>query len=245
MGNLNNDNFLKCFVDDCFDKILKSEIFTFNEIGTDIQQNTKLFFQLNNIDKELVIESLKETSLYNNDFSHLLIEYLKEKNEIINLKNFKSFIKKKNSGYYRKKAIISFIIRFLLILGQLVILYLLKYPKKICIDKPFDKEDKTYWTFNDENYKIIIVKRDKEFYCRTIIFIIDFIFYFCEGFVLARLQRIKGHKCSIISLQILKFFAHAYITFYNIFYISYKNYCDNNVLEIILMIYDIIKSFVG
>ena len=92
-------------------------------------------------------------------------------------------------------------------IAQLLILYLLDYPKNICIDEPFEQNDKKFWIFEDKKYKIIIVKRDKDFYLRTIIFFIDFIFYICEGIVLAQLQRIKGNKCLIITIQISKYFS--------------------------------------
>ena len=44
-------------------------------------------------DKKLVLESLKETSAYNKDFSDLKVEYLSQSsNKIINLQYFKLFI---------------------------------------------------------------------------------------------------------------------------------------------------------
>ena len=130
-------------------------------------------------------------------------------------------------------------------LVQLLILYLLVYPKNICIDKPFEQNDEKFWTFMGKKYKVIIVKRYKDLYLRTFIFIIDCIFYIREGIVLLNLQRIKANKCLIIIIQILKYFAIAIITFKNLYSISEKNYCENNVLEIFSIIYDVIKYFVN
>ena len=35
-------------------------------------------------------------------------------------------------------------------IAQLLILYLLDYPKNICIDEPFEQNDKKFWIFEDK-----------------------------------------------------------------------------------------------
>ena len=222
MDNLNNKSLLKIGRNDFFEKISKSEIFTTNTIDTKIFRSTKLFVQMESNEKKLVLESLKEISVYNKDFALLLYKYLKQSlNTNINLQKFKHFIRFDYSGYY-KKAVFLYVIRFILTLAQILILYLLDYPKNICIDEPCEQNDKKFWIFADKKYKKIIVKRDKDLYLRTIIFFIDFILYISEGIVLAKLQRIKCNKCLIITIQILKYYAIAIVIINNLYYISDK-----------------------
>ena len=76
-------------------------------------------------DKKLLLESLNETSAYNQDFSDLKEEYLyQSSNEIIIPEKFKYFIKSEYSGYYYKKALFFYVIRFILMLVQLLLFYL-------------------------------------------------------------------------------------------------------------------------
>ena len=242
--DLKNKSMLEICRNDFFEKIFKSEIFTTNKIEGKILLNTKRLAQMENKDKKLVLESLEEISVYNKDFASLKEKYLLLSSDgIISLANLKYFIKYLCPGFY-KKAKFYYAIRLILMMAQLLILYLLVYPKNICTDIPFEQKDKDSWTFNGEKYKVITVIRDRDWYLRTLIFFIDFIFYICEAVVLKNLQRIKADKFLIISFQISKFIVFAIITFNNIYYISEKNYCKNNVLEIISIIYDVIKNYI-
>ena len=93
LDNLNNDSMLKLYRNDCFEKLFKSEIFTTNTIDSKLSSQSKLYYQMKGKDKKLVLESLKETSAYNKDFSDLKVEYLSQSsNKIINLQYFKLFI---------------------------------------------------------------------------------------------------------------------------------------------------------
>ena len=78
MDNLNKKSLLKICRNDFFEKIFKSEIFTTNIIDTKIFSNTKLFVQMESKEKKLVLESLKEISVYSKDFALLQYEYLKQ-----------------------------------------------------------------------------------------------------------------------------------------------------------------------
>lgn len=78
MDNLNKKSLLKICRNDFFEKIFKSEIFTTNIIDSKIFSNTKLFVQMESKEKKLVLESLKEISVYNKDFALLQYEYLKQ-----------------------------------------------------------------------------------------------------------------------------------------------------------------------
>ena len=244
MANSNNDGMLKSCRNDCFEKMFKSEIFTTNEIDSEIYSTSIFFFRMGKRDKKLIIESLEEASAYNKDFSKLESDYLfQSSNGIINLAKFQIFITSEYPGYYYRKAIFSYVIRFILMSVQLLLLYLLAYPKNICIAKPFEKNDKKFWTFMDKKYKVIIVKRDRDLYLRTIIFFLIFFSIYVK--VLFNLQRIKANKCLIIIIQISKYFAIAVLIIKNLYYIAEKNYCKNNdVLEIFSIIYDVIKYYV-
>lgn len=78
MDNLNKKSLLKICRNDFFEKIFKSEIFTTNIIDSKIFSNTKLFVQMESKEKKLVLESLKEISVYSKDFALLQYEYLKQ-----------------------------------------------------------------------------------------------------------------------------------------------------------------------
>ena len=161
--DLKNKSMLEICRNDFFEIIFKSKIFTTNTIESNILYNTKRFSQMEDKDKILVLESLEEISVYNKDFADLKKEYyFLSMNGIINLGKFKLFIKHLCPGYY-KMAIFYYAIRFILMMAQLLILYLLVYPKDICTDIPIEQNDKNFWTFNNEKYKVITVKRDRDF----------------------------------------------------------------------------------
>lgn len=69
-----------------------------------------------------------------------------------NFTNFIHVIKFEYSGYY-KKAVFLYAIRFILMLAQLLVLHLLDYPKIICIDEPFEQNDKKFLFFRIKNTK--------------------------------------------------------------------------------------------
>ena len=134
MGNLNNfksilNAFWKLFKNECFEKIFKFHIFTNKTIEGKILNNSNSLSQLNEANRRLVIESLEEISIYNADFSQLKQKYLLEFSSKVNLNNFKIYIIRHIYGYYYKKAIFLFIIRFLLIFAQLLSIIFLTYPK--------------------------------------------------------------------------------------------------------------------
>ena len=87
MDNLNKKSLLKICRNDFFEKIFKSEIFTTNTIDPKILNNPKSFIQMKRKEKKLVLESLKEISVYNKDFTLLKDEYLEQSSEAINFKN--------------------------------------------------------------------------------------------------------------------------------------------------------------
>ena len=138
---------------------------------------------------------------------------------------------------------------------QLILAYLLTYPRNICIDEPFDKDkDKEYWIYMDNKFEVITVKMDKEFYLRIIIFLFDLVFFLCEGLVIVKLERIKANKCSIMSISCAKYIINGYLIFWDFS----RNYCENskndknlfyiknNVLEkISILIFDIIKFIIN
>ena len=87
MDNLNRKSMPKTCINDVSEKIFKSEIFTTNTIDPKILNNPKSFIQMKRKEKKLVLESLKEISVYNKDFTLLKDEYLEQSSEAINFKN--------------------------------------------------------------------------------------------------------------------------------------------------------------
>ena len=173
---IRKDSLFKMFKEYCFDIVFKNEIFTRdNSIPSHILNNKLPLAELDNVNKELVIKSLENINLYNKDFSQLCVEYIK-KNPKINYNEFKEFIKLNCNGFYYKKAIILLIIRFLFLIAEFFILYLLIYPEYICVDKPIDDNDKMFWIYKNEKYKVNEVKINEEWFLRTVSTLIDFIF---------------------------------------------------------------------
>ncbi len=112
-------------------------------------------------------------------------------NPKVNLSDFKDFLKTKYNGYYYKKAIFLFIIRCLFIIAQFLILNILTYPEYICVHKSIDDDDKMFWIYKNEKYKVITVKRNIQFYLRMLRIFFDFFFITCEGWVLYNFRRMK------------------------------------------------------
>ena len=112
-----------------------------------MRDNKKSFVEMTRKEKKKIIKSLEENCMYNKDFEHLRAEYLSDPNSKVNLDNFKSYLRSIYSGYYYKMAIILYILRYLLIIAQFVIIILFAYPKHRCIDESFDGKDKAFWLF--------------------------------------------------------------------------------------------------
>ena len=259
MGNLNEfksilNAFWEFFKNECFEKIFKFQIFTNKTIDSNILNNSNSLSQLNEANRRLVIESLEEISIYNADFSQLKQKYLLEFSPNVNLKNFKTYIKKYNYRIYYIKAIFSFIIRLLLTIAQFLNIILLTYPKYICQFKQIDNTDRLFWVYNQQQYKVITVNKDKEFFLRILNFVAELFFFILEGFVLLHLQRIILKKYYVLILQILRLYSNCWIIYLdfskqdcensqydeNMFYIK-----KNNVLEKINIFYDIIKFLIN
>jgi hypothetical protein len=246
----------KTLINDCLEKVSMNEIFTTtNSIPPQIINNSKSLAEMDNKDKELVIKSLENISLYSKDFSQLRVEYLLKYNSNVNLDSFRTFIRTHKDGYYYKKAIFLFIVRCLFILSHFLIIYRMNYPVYICVDKPIDNTDKMFWIYNNIQYKVITEKINKQWYLRMISAIYDCSFMISEGCVLWNLRRMKANACLILTIQILKYFNNGLLIVLDfskeicekskndgdIFY--KKNYVLE--LEIINIIYDIIKNFIN
>ena len=259
MGNLNDfisslNAFWELFKNKCFEKIFKFHIFTNKTTDSNILNNIKSLSQLNITNRILVIESLEEISNYNADFSQLKEKYLLEYSQNVHLQKFKDYISIYKSRIYYIKAIFLFIIRLLLTIAQFLSIILLTYPKYICQFKQIDNTDRLFWVYNQQQYKVITVKKDKELFLRILNFVAELFFFFHEGFVLLHLQRIILKKFYVLILQILRLYSNCWIIYLdfskqdcensqydeNMFYIK-----KNNVLEKINIIYDIIKFLIN
>ena len=134
-------------------------------------------FQMTNKERIIVIKSLEENCMYNKDFEHLRAEYLSDPNSKVNLDNFKSYLRSIYSGYYYKMSIILYILRYLLIIAQFVIIILFVYPKHRCIDESFDGKDKVFRPYQDKKFKVVAIKRDNVLFLRIVNLLFDLFFF--------------------------------------------------------------------
>jgi hypothetical protein len=254
---IRKDSLFKMFKEYCFNIAFKNEIFTRdnNGMSSNILYNNKPLDQMNDNDKELILKSLENINLYNKDFSLLCVEYLVKKPNP-NYDEFKEFIYENCNGFYYKKAIILFIIRFLFLIVEFIILYFLIYPEFICVDKPIDDNDKMFWINKNEKYKVIKKKIiNIEWFLKMVSTLIDLIFIFCEFIVLSKIQRIKGNVYLVVFAQIFKYFSDILVIVLD----STKEICEkskneDNIfykkkkvldLDIFLIFYYIIKYFIN
>ena len=252
---IRKDSLFKMFKEYCFDIVFKNEIFTRdNSIPSHILNNKLPLAELDNVNKELVIKSLENINLYNKDFSLLCNEYL-AKIPNANYKEFKQFINANCNGFYHKKAIILLIIRSLFLIAEFFILYLLIYPEYICVDKPIDDNDKMFWIYKNEKYKVNEVKINEEWFLRTVSILMGFIFIICEFIVLIKKQRINGNVYLVVFAQIFKYLSDILVIVLD----STKEICEkskneDNIfykkkkfmnLDIFLIFYYIIKYFIN
>ena len=106
-NNCNEPSFLKALIVYCYNKMIKNEIFRYEEIVKAIIISKKTASQMDQNEKILIL---------------------------LNLKNFQTFIIEEKNGFLYKKAFLSFIFRCLLLIFQIMILSLITYPKNLCID---------------------------------------------------------------------------------------------------------------
>ena len=224
-----NDYFLTYLADDCLEKILKKEIFYFDNFLDPFMDNTKPLIRMDDSQRDSIVKSIRNHCYNNQD---------------------------KNRGYYYYKFIIAFILKFILIITQCVLSLYYLYPKYYCVNEEVSEEDNIFWLFDKKKYKVKKVQRsgDKTFYLRLIYFILyDFIFFFLEVYIIANMQRIKSNKYLILIFQLFKFILCGIIIFFDITENTCENsfndtnifYIKNNILEKFQMIFDIIKIIIN
>ena len=115
-NNSNEPGFLKALIVYCYNKMIKNEIFRYEEL-----------------DKDIIISSIKELIL--------LLKPIKVK-----FKEFSNIYNRRKKKFFYKKAFLSFIFRCLLLIFQIMILFLITYPKNLSIEKEIEKmENKLYF----------------------------------------------------------------------------------------------------
>ena len=176
-------------------------------------------------EKSNAIESLEIISSYNSDFNELKYEYLNNSSEIINLEQFKMFIRNEHSGYYLKKAVFFLIIRFLYIIAQFLMIIYLEYPKYLCLSESIKDNNDYYWTNGNYKYKVKIIKIDTNLRFRILILFVDIIIIVFEIGVLKDLQKIKIHKVYLILYQLIKYGFFFVIIIRDFFS---NDYCENS-----------------
>ena len=219
MGNLakNICNFIKAIIFDCYEKFCLKEIFFSKNVSEDASKITKRFSHLSKKEKSKVIDSLEIISSYNSDFNELKYKYLNNSTRIINLEQFKIFIRNVHSGYYFKKAVFFLIIRFLYIIAQFLMIIYLEYPKYLCLSESIKDNNDYYWTNGNYKYKVKIIKIDTNLRFRILILFVDIIIIVFEIGVLKNLQKIKIQKVYLILYQLIKygfFFCYHYKRFF-------------------------------
>lgn len=258
MGNLakNICNFIKAIIFDCYKKFSLKEIFFSKNVSEEAPKVTKTFSQMSKKEKSDAIESLEIISSYNSDFNELKYEYLNNSSEIINLEQFKMFIRNEHSGYYLKKAVFFLIIRFLYIIAQFLMIIYLEYPKYLCLSESIKDNNDYYWTNGNYKYKVKIIKIDTNLRFRILILFVDIIIIVCEIGVLKNLQKIKIHKVYLILYQLIKygfffviiirdFFSNDYCENSNKTNLFYKKNNKNKILEKLSFAFDLLKIIIN
>ena len=86
--------------------------------------------------KNLLISSVQDIGNYNNEYALLGTEYISLKsknNKILSRKKYKNYIRLAKNGYLRKKIIVLFVLKYLMILAQLYLTFFVIYPRHRCI----------------------------------------------------------------------------------------------------------------
>lgn len=253
-NNSNEPGFLKALIVYCYNKMIKNEIFRYEEINQEIIISKKTASEMDQDEKDLILLSLEEISSYSKDFEYLRAEFAFKTSQSINLKNFQKFIINEKKGFYYKMAFLSFIFRCLLLIFQILILFLIKYPKNLCIENEIEETDNKFWFYEDKKCKVKVIKHDIYLYLEIMNYILDAFFLVCELLFLLKLERKTMKKYLIICCQLVK-----YLISENMIVLDYYtgNYCDNskynknlffiknNVLEIISIIYEFLKFFIS
>ena len=248
--------FLQELKKDCFDKLVGSEIFAIIGENNTKVDNNKDFSQMNIKEITSVLESFDDICNYNKDFAQLRIEFLSLRFNNFNILHFREYVKNSHSGYYYKKALIFFILKFILIIAGLLLTLIFDYPKNVCTKTLFDEnKDKFFWIYKGEKYKVNTIEIDKEWILRFINFIFfDFVLALFEFSFLLSLQRAQVKMSFILLFQILKYFCNVAII---VLTFCRENYCENsiddenifyvktNILEKFLIIEDIIKFLIN
>lgn len=258
MGNLakNICNFIKAIIFDCYEKFCLKEIFFSKNVSEDALNIAKRFSQMSKKEKSNAIESLEIISSYNSDFNELKYEYLNNSSEIINLEQFKMFIRNEHSGYYLKKAVFFLIIRFLYIIAQFLMIIYLEYPKYLCLSESIKDNNDYYWTNGNYKYKVKIIKIDTYLKFRILILFVDIIIIVFEIGVLKNLQKIKIHKVYLILYQLIKygfffviiirdFFSNDYCENSNKTNLFYKKNNKNKILEKLSFVFNLLKIIIN
>jgi hypothetical protein len=222
-----------------------------------VKNNGETLAQLDNPNKKkYIIDSLEEIRNYNDDFQRLTFEFITDINAIVNRLTLSVYIKNKSSGYFYKKAIFQFSIKILLILFQFILILIYQSKFYECKNIPTDEEK--FWKC--EKYINCKVSKDNfnsnfVFYTRIIYFVVFDILYIINEIVfLIKFRRFKFSLYVIIVYQITNYFTFIMI---QIFIFFRKNNCiasennpnlfylnDNFSVDLILLIFDGIKSFI-
>ena len=156
-----NDYFLTYLTDDCLEKILKKEIFYFDNFLDPFMNNTKPLIRMDDSQRDSIVKSIRNHCYNNQDYSYLGIEFISifGLTNNLNYTSFKHYIVNKNRGYYYYKFIGAFILKFIIIITQCVLSLYYLYPKYYCVNEEVSEEDNIFWLFDKKKYKVKKVQR--------------------------------------------------------------------------------------
>ena len=165
-------NFIKKFLFvPIFEKLYIKSLFALEEIEQFAMTNQKTLEKININEKTKLMKGLEYISEYNQDFKDLRVQYMIKSTRPVSFSQFQSFLRKEESGFYFKKAIVKFIFKVVLALLQLSIL-ICYYPKHFCVneliyDNSID-DDTMFWIYDNQKYKVKKDYNERLFYLRII-----------------------------------------------------------------------------
>ena len=150
-----NDYFLTYLTDDCLEKILKKEIFYFDNFLDPFMNNTKPLIRMDDSQRDSIVKSIRNHCYNNQDYSYLGIEFISifGLTNNLNYTSFKHYIVNKNRGYYYYKFIGAFILKFIIIITQSILSLYYLYPKYYCVNEEVSEEYNIFWLFDKKNIK--------------------------------------------------------------------------------------------
>lgn len=209
-------NCFTLFLEDCYNTLYDKSIMVDSSITKQIGENRSLFIKLTSEERKQVVRSLSDIMNYNQDFNEIVINYLIELDQPINLKNLIIIIKKKFKYQYYKARFFA-VIKALLIILQL-------YVSIININSKNEESNSKEEEINQNlKFKILGKEIDSILFLKLMHFAgYDFVYILYDFLFLKNLKKKKLNKYIIILYQTLGYICNVCI--YIILVINKKNF---------------------